>query len=712
MKNRNTFRKIAVICLSVAFTLSAAACGEGLITTNSEKDMAQVIGTVNIAGHDDFKSNGQYAEYADVIGSINQNILKRDLVAYFLNAGSTYISSYGYTYEKTFNTLMDNLTSRKIMVQYAMAYYFDKHPDTYSVSGYNAYIESERGKVTDETEKKLYAAHPEIFTLKYFLTEGGKTSAEDTADYDRAVYGLKKMINNSLDSAEKTYLKEEEDDEDDPSAESRTTPTGVGTETEDYYDTDYEVYTGRNAASACGSYKRLDGSTQKTRQRAYNDFLANLSRNGLLGDEDTTDFTKVDYYFVELASQMEQALITKYTDDLGEEANAKLTEAYVTDQYNALLESQKNIYSADQSAFETQIGNVSDDSFVVYSPKEGFGFVYNILLPFSKTQTQLLSTYTNDKGLEKREFYQKRAELLENVQGKDLRAAWFSKDEDSNYAYEAEAGDYYGNASNYLFFENNLTKSDGDNARYEKLGQYYGEYAYNGAVTKDEDGKYTCKPNEITIDGFLGEMEGYLKYAGLTASGSKKSTYVTDADKYTVDNKGKFDYSQFVYYEGKVTLNDTATSDYFVKGKDAYTAVSVINELTFAYSTDTGLFNKYMGYTVSPYKTSYMAEFEYAAQYAIKEGVGTYVVCPTDYGWHVIYVSFVYDKVGEVYNFDWEQIDEEGSFSNLYYESLKSSNADTYTNLIQTQILGEYKKDECVTLHKNRYKDLLSLDKN
>ena len=45
MKNRNTFRKIAVICLSVAFTLSAAACGEGLITTNSEKDMAQVIGT-------------------------------------------------------------------------------------------------------------------------------------------------------------------------------------------------------------------------------------------------------------------------------------------------------------------------------------------------------------------------------------------------------------------------------------------------------------------------------------------------------------------------------------------------------------------------------------------------------------------------------------------------------------------------------------------
>ena len=284
MKKRNTFKKIAVLCLSIAFTLSAAACGEGLITTNSEKDMAQVIATVNIADHDDFKGKGEYAAYAGVIKSMNKNILKRDLVAYFLNVGYTYINSYGYTYEQTFNTLMDTLVSRKIMVQYAMAYYFSTESDVYTVEGYNAYIESEQAKITDETEKKLYADHPEILTMKYFLTNGGKTAAEDTADYDRAVYSLKKMINNTLDSSEQNYITEEDDEDDDTSAESRTTPTGVGTETEDYYDVDYEIYTGRNAADSCGSYERLDGSTERSRRMAYNNFLANLSGNGLLGD--------------------------------------------------------------------------------------------------------------------------------------------------------------------------------------------------------------------------------------------------------------------------------------------------------------------------------------------------------------------------------------------------------------------------------------------
>lgn len=358
----------------------------------------------------------------------------------------------------------------------------------------------------------------------------------------------------------------------------------------------------------------------------------------------------------------------------------------------------------------------------MYSPKEGFGFVYNILLPFSTTQTQILSTYTNDTGLTKSEFYQKRSQLLNKVSGKDLRAPWFSTDEEKNYAFEVTAEDeYYTNADtkenekNYLFFEDNLKNSAGDNARYKELGQYYGQYPYNGTVTKDEDDKYVCTPNEISIDEFLDEMEAYLNYANpsFDAKGAEKTGYVKDG-KYTLSENGKFDYSEFLYYEGKVTLKDTKHKDYFVKGTDSYTAVSVINELMFAYSSDTGNLNKYMGYTVSPYKTSYVSEFEYAAQYAIRAGAGTYVVCPSDYGWHVIYVSFVYDE-GEVYEngFNWNEREEEGTFSYLFYESLKSdsSSSSSYASMIQNQILGKYNTDTCVTLYENRYKDLLSLDK-
>lgn len=720
MKNRNTIKKITVSALCVAFALSAASCGEGLLTTNSQKDMEQVIGNVSIANHEEFKEGGQYADYASAIQSMNTKILKRDLVAYFLNSGYTYVNSYGYSYKETFELLMQNLVSRKIMVQYAMAYYFDSAAEEgeyqYTVEAYNAYLKSESEKLSEDV-KPHYEAHPEILTMQYFLTEGGT----NTTDYDRAMYTLKSMFNNTLDSAEENFI-DKDDEDSDSSSDSRTTPTGVGNETDDYYDVNYEIYTGFNTPDSCGSYERKDGSTQTTRKRAYNTFLSNLSANNLLiKGEDTTDFTKIDYYYVEMASQLEQALITKYSDDLNDEANKELTQSYVEGKYKALFDAQKNSYSEDQSAFETAIGSVSDTSFVLYSPKAGFGFVYNILLPFSTTQTQILSTYTNDTGLTKSEFYHKRSELLNNVRGKDLRAPWFSTDEEKNYAFEATSEDKYyinddtgNNEKNYLFFEDNLKNSEGDNARYESLGQYYGQYPYNGTVTKDEDEKYVCTPNEVSITDFLKELEAYLNYANpsFDAKGETKKGYVTDGT-YTLSKNGKFDYSEFLYYEGKVTLQDTAHKDYFVKGTDSYTAVSVINELMFAYSSDTGNLNEYMGYTVSPYKTSYVSEFEYAAQYAIRKGAGTYVVCPSDYGWHVIYVSFVYDE-GEVYEegFKWDEREKEGTFSYLFYESLKSdsSSSSSYASMTQNQILGKYNTDTCVTLYENRYKDLLSIE--
>ena len=736
MKNRKAFRRTAVSALCVAFALSAASCGEGMITTNSEKDMAQVVGTVNIANHEEFQEGGQYAAYASAISSVNSDILKRDLVAYFLNTGYTYVQSYGYTYEQTFNLLMDNLINRKIIVQYAMAYYFERGADAgdeeyggvYSVSDYTQYVE-EQTAALDDALKVHYENHPELLTLQYFLTEGGR----DGTDYDRAVYSLKSMINSTLDSAETDYISDQ-DDTSSSTGGTRTTPTGVGTEAEDYYpvdaegNLDYDVYTGHNTLDSCGQYEAQDGATQSTRRRAYNVFLSNLSANNLLNEgEDTGNLEGIDYYYVELASQLEQALINKYADDLNDEANEELTQEYVEEKYNSLLATQKNSYDSDQDTFETAIGSVSDTSFVLYSPREGFGFVYNIVLPFSATQSQILSTYTNDTGLRQEEIYQKRAALLSNIRATDLRTPWFSADEDSNYAFEATAEDaYYKNTftqsneaagnKTYLFFEDNLKKSSGDNAQYEKLTQYYGRYPYNGTATFDEtEEEWNFVPQRLSVDTFLDEMEGYYAYAGLRASGTENAGYMQDIYDEAED---EFDYSKFIYYQGKVTGSDGATlggtehKDYFVEGTEAYTAVSVFNELMFAYSSDTGGFNTYMGYTVSPYKTDYVAEFEYAAQAAIREGVGTYVVCPSDYGWHIIYVSFVYDQAGEVYGFDWNERETEGTFSYLFYESLKSdsSSSSSYSSMVQNKILGEYNTSSCVVRYENRYKDLLSMD--
>ena len=170
------------------------------------------------------------------------------------------------------------------------------------------------------------------------------------------------------------------------------------------------------------------------------------------------------------------------------------------------------------------------------------------------------------------------------------------------------------------------------------------------------------------------------------------------------------DYSKFVYYTGKVDLGEVKSSDYFNKESLSYKALSAVNELMFAYSTDTGCLNTYMGYAVSPYKTDFVPEFEYAAQYAVQEGVGTYVVCGTDYGWHIVYTSFVYDG-GDVYGgYNAAEKEVEGTFSNLFYESLKATAATTHTSEVENNVLNKYNNDDSVTRYTSRYKDLLELD--
>ena len=169
------------------------------------------------------------------------------------------------------------------------------------------------------------------------------------------------------------------------------------------------------------------------------------------------------------------------------------------------------------------------------------------------------------------------------------------------------------------------------------------------------------------------------------------------------------DYSKFVYYKGQVDLTQTSADSYFDSTTDAYKALSAVNELMFAFSTDTGCLNKYMGYVVAADKTSFVSEFEYAAQYVVRKGVGAYAVAPSDYGWHIIYCAYKYDGANVYSGFNANDIEKEGTFSNLFYESLKAKTTTTKATDIQTQVLQDYK--DSTTLYKNTYKDLLSIGK-
>jgi hypothetical protein len=68
----------------------------------------------------------------------------------------------------------------------------------------------------------------------------------------------------------------------------------------------------------------------------------------------------------------------------------------------------------------------------------------------------------------------------------------------------------------------------------------------------------------------------------------------------------------------------------------------------------------------------------------------------------------VYDS-GDVYDgYNGAEKETEGTFSNLFYESPKSTTASTYVSEAQTKVLNGYK--DAATYHKDAYQDLLDLD--
>ena len=697
MNKKQTIKKTAALLLGLAIAMGTTGCG--FITTDSQKDLDQTVAKVDITASDEFDST-QAEELKKL--NLSGEVKKREMISYYMSVGYQYVSGYGYTYEEAFTMILTALVNKETLVQEAAAYFL-KNTDL-SGAACEAYVTAELAGKSAE-EKALLEKYGEVLTLKYLLTNGGT----EMKDYDIAEYTLKKNINKGIDSLETSYIKEESDNH--GHGETRTLPTGVNTEIEDYYTTKYEVYTGRNAADACGEYKKVNGSTVASRQKAYNAFLTNLQDYNLVSTtgkvENTSNVTSLEYYYVELASLLEQRLINKYYEALDGEIMDKLNAEngkYVSEKYAATFDANKQLYEKNPTSFAAAMDNVSADSMLLYAPYDQnakgedmiFGYVYNILLPFSTSQS-IAYTEAQNRGLTANERYSVRREIGANVKGKDLRTSWISMHDHANHSYEQDGA--------YYFF------ADNNGEKYEKLTQYAGKYAFNGTVTAGED-DYELKANELDIDAFMTEFNGHInKVVGSdVASGSKVAAYETSEYK---NADGDIDYSKFIYYTGKVNFSEAQTAaGFFNPETEQYKALSAVNELMFAYSTDSGCLNTYMGYSVSPYGTNFVKEFEKAAQDVVKAGVGNYAVCLTDYGWHIVYCSFSYtadymgdNTTGDVYGgYNHAEKDTEGTFSNLFYEYIKDAAYSNYTSEIQSRTLKKY--ENCVERFENRYEDL------
>ena len=704
-----------LICLAVAAALVMGAAFTGCTAVNNEADVKQTLARVNIANTEAFaKEFGE--EYKSTV--TEKVFIKRDMITAYYN-GYNQIVQPGTSSKDVFDMIKDNLVSNAVNTQYATAYLLKNKVDAGegTVAAYNA-LESEAAK------------------YEYILDEAAVKNAK---------YQLNVTLNSVLDSAERDII-EEKDDDKYSGSDTRSTPSGINSTVDDYVPEGYNVYTGYEGyylEDAGDDYEPIDGTNKNTRREAYSSFLGSLRSNYLITDEDTktTDIWEVSYVKDSYVSQLQSAILSEYNDLIVEEKEKEINTVendkytYIKNQYDSLLDVQSKDYDS-ASSFESAMGSMSDTKFVLYSPstendtdpddnnKYGtFGYVYNILLPFSTLQNAQLSvqqSYRDGEIISESEYFIERNKLLKNIRTTDQREAWFNGSTEYAFSvseYEEESGKtlgYFGKdkGRDYLFFKNNVT--DTEHKQYKEISKYDGRYSYNGSVRKNTNGSYTLIPEKLSIDGMLEEFKAYLDYvlgAGSTSYTVDDNYYTYQASDYTVGGTKEVDYSKLVYATGKVSLSQGNREEMFATENktDRYKAMSAVNELQYAYTTDTGVLSQYIGYTVSAYDTSYIKEFEYAAKEAVKEGVGTFKVCAGDYGWHLIYVTETFETTGSaVYNPDFStaNVKREGTFENRFYNWKKDSELANQVSLKQSAVLKEYNTEKAVKVYSEVYKDL------
>ena len=730
---RKLITLISALLIAV-FSLGAFA-GCDLLSTDNERDMAQVVAEVNVAKNTEdlasaFAALGTVTLSDEVESSLGElistdEIYKRDLVTYFLSYGYDYINA-GYSYADTFAMFMDALADRKIVSQFAALYYLsadevtvdsdyvEQFEKSAAEAGYTAVDGSDGFRMDKDLSVAEYLAagagedasadEAAIAKYSYFLTDTEVAYAE---------YLVKSAINDAIDSYEEQLLHGSAHDHD-HSTTDRTTPTGVDTLASYYYPEEYAIYTGLNAEEDCGEYEAVEDSSRSTRRVAFARFISNLRANNLIGEgESISDPEQLSYYDIEFKTQLEQLVITKFMSTVSLSMSDAIEKGLLEEAYNEQVAAQQVSSASD---FTSTMDSVSDTSFIVYSPEnKTYGFVYNILLPFNANQELRLSELQAQYGTESAEYYAARAGLYRYIEATDQRGSWFNGEEDRSFDASASSVEYYKTEANsdYLFFEDSMTKSS------EGIARYAGLYPYNGeAVYDEEDGHYKLTPAKLDIDAFIGEFESYIDFAAgaSVASGTANSDFYSVTSDAVSAQLADDDYSFAVYYTGKVAgVSDVSSADYLVKDTVSYKALSAVNELMFAYTTDTAGLNTYFGYSVETLQeeSGYVAEFEYAAQKLIADGAnygrGSYCVVATDYGWHIIYVTFTYDG-GLVYEdgFVYADRNNEGTFSYNFYQSMKSSVVSEYTTGKQNELLTAL-GEESTTYYEDRYSDLTSI---
>ncbi len=669
--------KIITIVLSlIVVTGSVASCG--LFETDVDEDMKQVVATVDIG-------DGIEAE----------DIYKRELISGFMSYGYMYVQSYGYTTSATYELILDNLINNKIILQNAKVELakVDTRANTNDVidaiknggKGYElALLASpsdvkafENANASLCTKEKKYSAEYFEGLANYVATtyKDKKVGADDAIfrfvdadDIWQIISDTKDSVNSLLESFKGV---EEEHDHEDVSYTIRTTPTMDADEDEEF--TDEEIAKFKSNLIRIESNKDLNALTD-----AYDRFLeiglidSNESYDASIKDKQARDVSilNLTYFKSAIVGSLEAKIIEKYEDVLREKhqlkADVEADQNSLWDSYVALQNAQKEQFAGDVSSLETALGAISDSSFVAYNELSGYAYVSHLLIQYgadvkADLEEAIKGNVTNAKVKEEVN------NAVKNVKAQDLRSSW------------VQAG--------YGVYENGGVRFTSDYVYTDVLATFDGTIERISAHTEENE---------------AGQEVLHLNYYGVKGNEIDYDAFRTLASKVITGN----DSANPLELDVVNTVADYATVKEDVKNR--------FEDLKFAYSTDEGNFNNYLGYLYSPVTsdTQYVKAFAEACAKAIEEGAGSYVMFGSyEYGLHIVlcteiaadYLLYT-DKATFV-----SALSEEGSVA---YNFLTATNDLLETNYISklanTFVQDGLKKEGCVVKNEKALKDLIT----
>ena len=410
----------------------------------------------------------------------------------------------------------------------------------------------------------------------------------------------------------KNYLEDNEDKFNDTlSATVRTVPTDAANE-------EKELDNGQKLTYIA---KGIDVNSSADRRKAYNEVVEVLEINELLGDDYNGDLKTTTYYKETLKSYQESKLLEKFEKCITDKARSTLTFDNLKEQYSRKYTEQLNMNEAD---FAEKLSSATSGDPILVCNNGTFGYVYNLLLGASDAQTADIGEIKYDK--KSPEYAKARRDILADTVVEDLRSTWLLSGYDFDLSTKCFTGDY------------TFAKDPANSLPFKGLVKHLNPNEVN---EEDYAARYSVPyVQSYTLDNFIDMMETYLY-------GETKTPEISS--------------NPSVYK--KVNVADEV-EEYDAK----------INELLFAFSTDDGSLNTYKGYSSEPKPDAgkdetYMQEFADAAREILGQGAdgnvvtamgnNSYIMVATDYGYHVMFYSQVFDK-----NYNYASLE---SYLNAFY---------------------------------------------